>query len=117
MAGMVRAPMAATVAGPEPLMAPKNMQVATVVSAMPPYMPPTSSSASPSRRWESPPAPMNTPAAMKNGMAMVGKLSSEVKDTWARYSMGSVSAQRMVVSADMPRPMAMGTPVTQKMRK
>ena len=30
MAGMVNAPMAATVAGPEPLIAPKNMQVTTV---------------------------------------------------------------------------------------
>ena len=31
MAGMVRAPTAATVAGPEPEMAPKNMQVTTAV--------------------------------------------------------------------------------------
>ncbi len=36
MAGMVSAPMAATVAGPEPLMAPKNMQVTMAVSPMPP---------------------------------------------------------------------------------
>ena len=39
-------PMAATVAGPEPLMAAKNMQVRMVAMAMPPYMPPTTSSAS-----------------------------------------------------------------------
>ena len=83
MAGMVSAPMAATVAGPEPLMAPKNMQVTMAVRPMPPYRPPTISSASLSRRRERPPAPMNTPAAMKKGMAMIGKLSMEVKATCA----------------------------------
>ena len=46
MAGMLIMPMAATVAGPEPLMAAKNMQVRMVAMAMPPYMPPTTSSAS-----------------------------------------------------------------------
>ena len=75
--------MAATVAGPEPLMAAKNMQVAMLARAMPPARPPTSSSARDSRRRERPPAPMNTPAAMKKGIAMMGKLSMEVKATLA----------------------------------
>ncbi len=84
MAGMVSVPMAATVAGPDPLIAAKNMQVAMLARAMPPERPPTISSARASRRWESPPAPMKMPAAMKKGMAMIGKLSMDVKATVAR---------------------------------
>ena len=117
MAGMVSAPMAATVAGPEPLRAPKNMQVTMAIKPMPPYRPPTISSASLSSRCERPPAPMNTPAAMKNGMAMMGKLSMEVKEICAMYSMGSVSALMMVASVERPRQMAMGTPMAQSTTK
>jgi hypothetical protein len=53
---------------------------------------------------------MNTPAAMKNGMAMMGKESMDVKAVWARYSMGRVSEQMTVARVDRPREMAMGTP-------
>ena len=65
MAGMVSMPMAATVAGPEPLMAAKNMQVRMVAMAMPPYMPPTISSASSKSCLLMPPTPIMIPAAMK----------------------------------------------------
>ncbi len=60
---------------------------------------------------------MNTPAAMKKGMAMIGKLSMEVKLTCAMYSMGRVSAQRMVARVASPRLMATGTPMAQSRTK
>ena len=102
--------MAATVAGPEPLIAAKNIEVAIVASAIPPYSEPSISSASANSRCDRPPAPMNTPAAMKKGIAMIGKLSMEVKAICATYSNGRVSAPMIVASADKPRAIAMGTP-------
>ena len=75
--------MAATVAGPEPEMAAKNMQVATEAMAMPPGRAPSISSATARSRSDKPPSPMKMPAATKNGMAMMGKLSMEVKLIWA----------------------------------
>ena len=75
MAGMVMHPMAATVAGPEPLMAAKNMQVAMVARARPPVLSPKKASASLRSLLLRPPSPMNTPVAMKKGMAMMAELS------------------------------------------
>jgi len=60
---------------------------------------------------------MYSPAAMKKGMAMMGKLSMDVKQTWAMYSMGRVWEQMMVARVDRPRLMAMGTPMTQSRAK
>ncbi|KAF5044584.1 hypothetical protein DSECCO2_490220 [anaerobic digester metagenome] len=60
---------------------------------------------------------MKVPAAMKNGMAMIGKESMEVNAVWARYSMGRVSAQMTVARVESPREMAMGTPITHRIPK
>ncbi len=54
---------------------------------------------------------------MKKGIAMVGKLSIEVKVTWAMYSMGKVSALIIVASVERPRLMAIGTPMAQSTTK
>ena len=117
MAGMVREPMAATVAGPEPEMAAKNIEVPMAARAIPPGKEPSSSSARFKRRLESPPAPMKTPAAIKNGMAMIGKLSIEVKAICEMYSVGRVPAFKMVAVPARPRLTEIGTPMTKKSRK
>ena len=50
-------------------------------------------------------------------MAMMGKLSMDVNDTWAMYSMGRVSALTMVARVESPSEMAMGTPMAHKTTK
>ena len=71
-------PIAATVAGAEPEIAPKNRQATTVTIASPPVKCPTSVSKNPTRRLESPPPSMSAPLSTKNGIAINGKESQEV---------------------------------------
>ena len=84
MAGTMTAPMAATVAGPEPEMAPKNIQVMTVTTAKPPVMCPTAAEPRLARRLLSPPPSISPPARMKKGMAISGKESQAVNMLEAR---------------------------------
>jgi hypothetical protein len=69
MAGMEISPMAATVAGPDPEIAPKKQQLMTVTTARPPRTWPTNESI----KWislpEMPARSMAWPANMKKGMA------------------------------------------------
>ena len=88
IAGIMKDPMADTVAGPEPEMAAKNMQANTVTMARPPAMKPTRLSARFTRRLEMPPLHMSAPARMKKGMARKGKASSPVKDFCATKARG-----------------------------
>ncbi len=71
----MRLPMAATVAGPEPLMAAKNMEAMMVTRARPPVKEPTRAEATRIRRREMPPFSMSAPATMKKGTAIRGKES------------------------------------------
>ncbi len=76
--------MAATVAGPEPEIAAKNMQVATATRPSPPVKRPNRISPTSSRRREMPPWPIRSPARMKKGTAISGKESIEVTRLCAR---------------------------------
>ena len=76
--------MAATVAGPEPEMAAKNMHATTVTSARPPYLRPRKASAMLSRRREIPPVAISSPASTKKGTAIREKESAPVTRPWAR---------------------------------
>ena len=69
MAGIRMMPRAATVAGPEPEIAPKNMATMTQTMAMPPRWWPTQSSMKAIRRLEMPASAMMLPERTKNGMA------------------------------------------------
>ena len=69
MAGIRIMPRAATVAGPEPEMAPKNMATTTQTMAMPPRTWPMQLSIKWTRRLEMPDSAMTFPESTKNGMA------------------------------------------------
>ena len=69
MAGIRIMPRAATVAGPEPEMAPKKQATITATMAMPPRRWPTQSSANATRRLEMPALAMMLPDRTKNGIA------------------------------------------------
>ena len=69
MAGMSTAPRAATVAGPEPEMAPKKQATITQTMAMPPRLCPTQLSMNFTSLVEMPAFAMMLPERTKNGMA------------------------------------------------
>ena len=69
-------PMAATVAGLEPEMAPKKPEPTTEIQARRPGRRLSSSSRKPMSRAEMPPSAMMLPARMKKGTAIRVKLSS-----------------------------------------
>ncbi len=60
-------PTAAVVAGPEPDMAPQNMQAITVAQKIPPVMGPAKDSARFTNRLETSAASIKEPARMKAG--------------------------------------------------
>ena len=72
MAGIMIDPMAATVGGPEPEIAAKNMHASTVTMARPPYVRPMMGMKMATIRFESPPCSMIPPARMNKGMAISG---------------------------------------------
>ena len=69
MAGIRMMPRAATVAGPEPEMAPKKQATTTHTMAMPPRRCPMQSSMNWTKRVEMPAFAMMLPDSTKNGMA------------------------------------------------
>ena len=71
-------PTAATVAGPEPEIAAKNIHTTTVTIARPPWILPKNTLARFSSLLEIPPPPISSPAKMKKGIAIVGKESQPV---------------------------------------
>ena len=78
--GIMRPPMAATVAGAEPDTAPKNRQESTAAMACPPGSLPTSLCAKSKRCRAIPPFVMRSPESIKRGTANSGKLSSAEKN-------------------------------------
>ena len=68
-------PTAATVAGPEPDTAAKNIQTTTVTMASPPVILPKKALQTFKILLETPPAAMSSPARMNRGIAMIGKES------------------------------------------
>ena len=63
---------AATVAGPEPDTAAKNMHTNTVTMAIPPVILPKKTLQTFKIREDTPPAPIKSPDKMNNGIAKIG---------------------------------------------
>ena len=108
MAGIRMMPRAATVAGPEPEMAPKKQATMTATMAMPPRRWPTQASAKATRRLEMPALAMMLPDSTKNGMANSRNLAMPL---YTLVGM-TVSAEPLYSRAkmeDIPRLTAMGT--------
>ena len=78
MVGTIIVPMAATVAGAEPEIAPKNIHATTVTIANPPVKCPTIVSKKFTNRLDKPPPSIKAPPSTKNGIAINGKESQEV---------------------------------------
>ena len=78
MVGSTMPPMAATVAGPEPEIAAKNMQATTATMARPPVIRPKKQLKVLSSRLEMPPPLISSPAKTKKGTAIRGNESMAV---------------------------------------
>ena len=68
-------PTAATVAGPEPDTAAKNMHTTTVQIPRPPVILPKNALHTFNSRFDTPPAPISSPANINSGIAIIGKES------------------------------------------
>ena len=76
MAGIITDPTAATVPGPDPLIAEKNMQPRIVAIPSPPRTRPVNWETTAMIWWVTPPRSMREPARMKQGIARSGNLST-----------------------------------------
>src|SRR5699024_9231527 len=99
IAGIMKLPMAATVAGPDPAIAAKNIQATIVTSDRPPVIQPTSAVARSKSRFEIPPRPINIPARIKNGIANRENESNDVNAFWAIRSIGRSVPNQMATMA------------------
>ncbi len=86
MAGIIIIPTAAVVAGPEPEMAPKNIQANTVAAEMPPVTGPAKLSASLTSLFEMPEASIREPASINAGRAIKGKDPTELNANWTSFT-------------------------------
>ena len=78
-------PIAATVAGPDPETAAKNIHNTIVTVASPPVNLPKNTLHTFNRRLDTPPAPINSPARINNGIAISGKESALVTNCCTIY--------------------------------
>ena len=116
MAGTMIVPIAATVAGPEPEIAPKNAQHIEVTIANPPVKWPMQASAKSTSRFVIPPLDINAPPAIKNGIAISGKESQAVNIFWHRKEIGCVPYRRKYMMIDIPIETPIGTVKNSKMK-
>jgi hypothetical protein len=116
IAGIINDPIAATVAGPDPEIAAKNIQVSTVTIAKPPIIKPTNELAKARSLFETPPFPIKIPAIIKNGMAIIGKESRDVNTFCVNVITGIPSVKNMTV-IKVERPIAIPIGMLNAMNK
>ncbi len=114
IAGRMTEPMATTVAGDEPDTAANSAQARTPASAKPPYQCPTMAVAKLIMRRATPPCVRKPPARMKNGIAMISKLSRPVNSLSATDSVRTSVSVNMKVSTVRPSEIDTGMPVSIK---
>ena len=112
IAGSMIEPIAITVAGDEPDTAANSAQAITPASPSPPYQWPTIEVAKLIMRRATPPWVRKLPARMKNGIAMISKLSMPVNSFSATDSVGTLVMVKMKVSTVMPSAIEIGMPVS-----
>ena len=84
ISGMTIVPIAATVAGPEPETAAKNIQTITVTIANPPVIRPNIALQTDTSLEETPPALIKSPANINIGIARIGNESQDVTNCCVR---------------------------------
>ena len=102
-------PTAATVAGPEPDTAAKNMQTKTVTMAKPPVMRPKNTLQTSRIRRDTPPAPIKSPAKMNKGIARIGNESQLVINACGMEVKLKVSPTTKANILDTPKAIPTGT--------
>ena len=107
MVGTTMLPTAATVAGPEPETAAKNIQTTTVTMAKPPVTRPRNTLQTFRIRLDTPPAAISSPARMNRGIAISGKESLPLI-SWLTMKL-SVIRGFVVIAAREARPIAIPT--------
>src|SRR6187551_3680147 len=112
IAGIRIEPMATTHAGDEPESAAKSAHASTAARPRPPYQWPTSELAKLIIRFATPPWVRKLPARMKNGIAMISKLSIPVNSLSATASIGTVVMTNRKVSTVRPSAIEIGMPVS-----
>ena len=121
MDGIMRLPMAATVPGPEPIMAAKNMDPRIVTMPRPPLMCPTSMDATSTICAAIPPLSMSAPANMKPTTARSGNMSETLSRSIITRLRGMSLNSRTMTEAipsetKIGAPMARSTPMATHMR-
>lgn len=116
MAGIKTAPSAATVAGPEPEIAPKKQATITHTIAMPPLLCPTQVLTNLMRRLEIPALAMIFPDKTKNGIASSRNLLMPEYILVATI-VRDVPEYRIAHTEDRPRQIAIGTLRIKKIKK
>ena len=105
-------PIATTVAGEEPEMAANSAQATTAARPNPPYQWPTIELAKAIIRRATPPWVRKLPARIKNGIAIISKLSIPVKSLSATASIGTVVITNRKLSTVRPSAIEIGMPVS-----
>ena len=109
-------PMAATVAGPDPEIAAKNMQVRIATMPNPPVRLPSRESQKLISRLEMPPPSIRLPEIMNRGIASRGKESVEVNIRCTTTSSGVLLANCRATKLEDARTTQMGAPMMAVMR-
>src|SRR5699024_399145 len=109
IAGIIIPPTAATVAGPDPEITAKNIEVITAAMAKPPVNLPTNTLAKSNNLLEIPPFPIISPAKIKNGIAIKAKLSVEVTNPWDKKVIDIFDEYRAVARPASPSAIPIGT--------
>ncbi len=115
MAGISTAPRAATVAGPEPEIAPKKQETITQTIAIPPLLWPTQVFTNLIRRLEIPAFAIIFPESTKNGMARSRNLLMPEYILVATM-VSSVPEYKMAQTEESPRHIEMGIPIKRKIK-
>ena len=102
--------------GPDPEIAPKNIQAKTVAAEIPPVTGPAKLSARFTKRFDIPAASINAPANIKAGRAINGNEPTDVKAICTNL-IGFSSRYKKVASAATPRDTVTGAPITSSSRK
>src|SRR6478752_8131393 len=112
IAGSTIEPIATTVAGDDPEIAANSAQAITAARPRPPYQCPTIEAANAIMRRATPPWVRKLPARMKNGIAMISKLSMPVNSLSATASIGTVVITNRKLNTVSPSAIDTGMPVS-----
>ena len=105
-------PIAETVAGADPEIAPNNMQAKIAAMPRPPVVLPTTQFATLISRLEIPPVAMILPAIMKNGSARSVKFPTLVYIAWVTNVMEVTGSTSSKHTMDPASAIPIGTPIS-----